>query len=67
VLLQDDDVDARASHQEAEHHTGGPAADDQELGPDALAHGNQSIPVARHREKENEAGAPAIGFTREFG
>ena len=32
VLLEDDDIDARTRHQEAEHHAGGAAADDRRAG-----------------------------------
>ena len=38
VLLEHDDVDARARHQQPKHHPGGTAADNHELGADRLGH-----------------------------
>jgi hypothetical protein len=67
VLLEHDNVDSRTRHQEAEHHPGGTAADNRKPGADRLAHREPLYPVNRHREKENEVGAAAIGLIREFG
>ena len=68
VLLEDDDVDAGARHEEAEHHAGGAAADDRELGADGLGSAcDQSSRDRPSRKRERSRRRQPIGIGREFG
>jgi len=56
VLFEDDDLDARARQQKAEHHSGRPAADDTAFGLKCRGHGFRLSPRKRDRCRVDSSG-----------